>query len=110
MKLYGIPNCDTVKKVRKALEKKDISYTFVDFKKSAPSKKLISMAQDFLGDLPVNKRGTTYRKIKEEFERASDAGKVKMLVENPSAIKRPILESEGIVLGIGFDENVLNGL
>ena len=101
MKLYGIPNCDTVKKVRALLEEKGVDYEFVNFKKTPPTKSLIKMTKSFLGELPVNKRGTTFRKIKEEYEEASAGGKVDLLIQEPSAIKRPILLSGDKVLAVG---------
>jgi arsenate reductase (glutaredoxin) len=102
-RLLGIPNCDTVKKVRSYLEKKKIAYEFVDFKKAPPSESDIKRWQAFLKSWPVNVKGPTYRKIREQFEAASDSSKVKLLIENSSAIKRPILERDGVVQAVGFD-------
>lgn len=101
--LFGIPNCDTVKKVRTYLEKKKINYNFVDFKKQPPTETDISRWKSFMKTWPVNTKGPTYRKIKEKFETASDAQKMKLLIENSSAIKRPILEQDGKVQAVGFD-------
>ena len=102
-RLFGIPNCDTVKKVRIYLEKKKIDYEFIDFKKMPPNEADIKRWQAFLKTWPANTRGPTYRKIREQFEAASDNQKVKILIENSSAIKRPILEQNGLVQAIGFD-------
>lgn len=102
-KLFGIPNCDTVKKVRAALEKKKVAYEFVDFKKTPPTEKDIERWKAHMKDWPVNTKGPTFRKIREQFEAASDSRKMKMLIENSSAIKRPILEENGKVRAIGFD-------
>ena len=101
--LFGIPNCDTVKKVRTYLEKKKLDYDFVDFKKQPPSETDIRRWQKFMKTFPVNTKGPTYRKIREKFEVASDAQKMKLLIENSSAIKRPILEENGTVKAVGFD-------
>lgn len=103
-KLFGIPNCDSVKKSRKHLDTIDIDFDFVDFKKIAPTKTNIKNWKSYLSELPVNKRGTTFRKFKEEFEETSEAGKLNLLIENSSAIKRPILEKNGQVVAIGWQE------
>lgn len=108
--LYGIPNCDTVKKARKKLEAKGVEYNFFDFKKESPSKEMLKRWESFFGELPANKRGPTFRKIKEQFEAGSAAQKQKLLLENLSAIKRPILEKGKKVLAIGFDEGVYEKL
>jgi len=102
-RLFGIPNCDTVKKVRTLLEKKKISYEFVDFKKQPPAESDIKRWKAFMKTWPVNTKGPTYRKISEKFAAASDAGKMKLLIENSSAIKRPILEADGSVQAVGLD-------
>jgi Spx/MgsR family transcriptional regulator len=103
-KMYGIPNCDTVKKARTFLEKKKIDYEFIDFKKTAPTLEDLKRWEIFFGELPANKKGPTFRKIKEAFEKASDSEKSALLIENSSAIKRPILENASNVISIGFDE------
>ena len=102
-RLFGIPNCDTVKKVRNFLEKKKVDYEFVDFKKQPPTENDIKRWKSFMKTWPVNSKGPTYRKIREQFESANDSQKMKLLIENSSAIKRPILEQDGLVQAIGFD-------
>lgn len=109
-KLFGIPNCDTVKKARTFLEKKGVDYEFVDFKKSAPSPQDIKRWEEKFGDLPVNTKGPTYRKNKEEYEALTPAQKVKFLTTQTSMIKRPILEKNGKVLAFGFDEETYKSL
>lgn len=104
--MYGIPNCDTVKKARKKLESQGLEYEFFNFKKETPTKDMLKRWEKFFGELPANKRGPTFRKIKEEYEGATAAGKIKLLMENLSAIKRPILEKGKKVVAIGFDEEV----
>ena len=101
MKVYGIPNCDTVKKVRKLLEEKGLDYDFIDFKKTPPTKALITKAEKFLGELPVNKRGTTFRKIKEEYESSNKSAQIELLLDQSSAIKRPLIEQSGKVVAVG---------
>lgn len=104
-RLFGIPNCDTVKKVRTYLENKKVAYEFVDFKKQPPTESDIKRWKSFMKTWPVNTKGPTYRKISEKFEAASDSQKMKLLIENSSAIKRPILEKDGSVKAVGFDPN-----
>lgn len=101
--LFGIPNCNTVKKVRDYLEANKVSYEFVDFKKSPPNLAQINRWKVFMKGWPVNTKGPTYRKIREQFEKADDSEKMKLLIENSSAIKRPILEENGTVQVIGYD-------
>lgn len=102
-RLFGIPNCNTVQKVRDYLEKAKIAYEFVDFKKQPPTEADIKRWKAFMNGWPVNSKGPTYRKIREKFEAASDAQKMKILIENSSAIKRPILERDASVQAVGFD-------
>lgn len=110
-KLYGIPNCDTVKKVRTLLEKKQINYEFVDFKKTVPTKKQLQQWSDFLGgELPVNKRGTTFRALKDEWEEGAKTARLELLIKNTSAIKRPILEKGNAVLMIGHEPEIIEKL
>jgi len=102
--LKGIPNCDTVKKARSFLDSNHIDYEFIDFKKQAPTKDDILDWEKKFGDLPVNKKGTTYRKFKDTYEELSKSEKIKFLIENSSMIKRPILLKNGSAQCFGFDE------
>jgi arsenate reductase len=61
-RLFGIPNCDTVKKVRLSLEKRNIDYEFVDFKKTPPTVADLARWKQHLGEWPVNKKGLTFKK------------------------------------------------
>lgn len=103
--MYAIPNCDTVKKARAFLDKKKIAYDFIDFKKSPPTKELILKWKDFFGELPANKKGLTYKKFKDEYESLSETNQIKFLIEHSSMIKRPVVEKNGKVVAIGFDES-----
>jgi arsenate reductase len=105
IKLYGISNCETVKKARAWLDAKRIRYEFVDFKKTPPSAVQVKQWIDVLGaDSVVNRRGTTWRKLDPATQARAEtkAGAVTVLVEHPSAIKRPVIEA-GTDLLIGFD-------
>lgn len=102
--LYGIPNCDTVKKARSWLAERGVAYEFSDFKKTPPTPELI---QTWLEQQPLtvllNKRGTTWRKLSEaeQAEAESVAGAVALMCRYPSIIKRPVLVDSGRVL-VGF--------
>ena len=108
--IFGIPNCDKDKKTLEILQEVNISYLFVDFKKVSPTKEQIINWRKHLDDWPVNKRGTTYRKFKDKFAKASDTEKIDLLVNNSSMIPRPIVEKNGKILKIGFDEDFLRSL
>lgn len=98
IRVYGIPNCDTVKKARRWLEEQDVAFDFVDFKKQAPDAELLN---EWLTQIPLetllNKRGTTWRKLDEATQALAQtrAGAVQLMVANPSMIKRPVLAKDG---------------
>lgn len=103
--LYGIPNCDTVKKARTWLDAKGIPYTFHDYKKQGADPSQIAQWIATAGlDKVVNKAGTTYRKL-DDAQKAALAGEgaPEMLAENASVIKRPIVEHSGGLL-VSFKE------
>lgn len=108
--MFAIPNCDTVKKARVYLDSKKVAYEFVDFKKTKPTTEQIQRWSEFFGELPANKKGTTYKKFKDEYEALSPSAKIKFLIENSSMIKRPVLERNGKTLAIGFDEETYGAL
>lgn len=105
--LYGIPNCDTVKKSRNWLDAQGLEYTFHDYKKEGadPAKLEAWIAAKGL-DTVLNKRGTTYRKLSDaEKADAADSHKaVALLVQHPSMIKRPVVEHGSTIL-VGFKED-----
>lgn len=104
-KIFGIPNCDTVKKARTFIEKKKVNAEFVDFKKYTPTVTDIERWQKAFGGLPVNSKGVTYKKHKEHFESLNQKQQIAFIQENTSMIKRPVLEKDGQVLAFGFDED-----
>jgi arsenate reductase (glutaredoxin) len=101
--LYGIPNCDTVKKAKKHLEKQKLEFEFHDFKKNILTKDLLKKWKSHHGEWPINPRGRTFKQLKDEYENANDAQKIKLILSNTSLVKRPILEKEGKVLLLGYD-------
>lgn len=102
--MFAIPNCDTVKKARDFLATNKIDYDFVDFKKIPPTKTQIKAWSDYLGELPINKKGMTYRKYKDHYEALDVSGKIDFIIANTSLIKRPILVENEKILAFGFDE------
>ena len=103
--VYGIPNCDTIKKARNWLEAKGIEYSFHDYKKEgADAGKLEEWVQAAGWEVVLNRRGTTFRKLPDQDKTDLDAGKaVAIMAANPSCIKRPVAEHPGGVL-VGFKE------
>ena len=96
-KIFGIKNCDTMKKAFKWLDENGVPYEFVDFKKITPDEALLKHAIDEHGwDTVINKRGTTWRKLPENIQAGMDGEKaVALTQENSSIIKRPLLIHEG---------------
>ena len=92
--LYGIKNCDTVKKARKWLDNHSVPYTFHDFRVDGINKALVN---NFLKqvdlEILINKRGTSWRKLSdEEKEIKTKAQAIELILNNPTIIKRPVLD------------------
>ncbi len=108
--LFGIPNCDTVKKARAWLTKHGIAHTFVDFKKTGVDAKLLEQwLQHTEWEVLLNRKGTTWRKLDEARKQAvSDQASAMLLMqEQPSVIKRPVLTGlaqPNRALHVGFTE------
>jgi arsenate reductase len=103
--LYGIPNCDTVKKARNWLDGQGIAYTFHDYKKQgADAAKLDKWVAEAGWEKVLNRAGTTFRKLPEADKADLDAARaVKLMIAQPSCIKRPVVEHPGGLL-VGFKE------
>ena len=101
--LYGIPNCDTVKKARDWLTARGIAYAFHDYKKAGADPAKLAIWIEAAGwEKVLNRAGTTFRKLPEAEKQDLDMAKaVALMAANPSCIKRPVLEHPGGVL-IGF--------
>ncbi len=102
--VYGIPNCDTVKKARLWLDARGIAYAFHDYKKAGADAAQVARWIGQAGlDVVLNRAGTTFRKLPDADKAAIDAAKaVALMVAQPSLIKRPIVEYPGGLL-VGFD-------
>ena len=92
--LYGIPNCDTVKKARVWLDQKGVAYAFHDYKKSdIDRKRLTTWVQEHGWETILNRSGTTFRKLPDADRVGLDADKaIDLMLAQPSMIKRPILD------------------
>ena len=107
MKLYGIPNCNTVKKAREWLDQHGVAYEFHDFKKHGLD---AQTAENWLTQHPweklVNRAGMIWRNLTEVEKSAvtDNASAVNLMLNKTSVIKRPILEDGNKVLALGFDE------
>ncbi len=105
VKMYGIKNCDTIKKARAWLEKNGIDYVFHDYRKEGIDQKMLNAWLKSLDweDL-LNRRGTTWRKLPESTrETMNRKAAVNLMLEQPAIIKRPLLETNG-ELTLGFSE------
>ena len=103
--VYGIPNCDTVKKARAWLQDQGVVYTFHDYKKQGvPLPQLDAWMRALGWEVLLNRKGTTWRKLDAEQQAAvTDAASARALMRaQPSVIKRPVVEYPGGVL-VGFD-------
>jgi len=107
MKIYGIKNCDTMKKARKWLDDNGHAVDFIDYKKDGLSPELLNEFVQALGwEALVNKRGTTYRKLDDNVKDSMDeASAIKVMQDNPSIIKRPLLVKDGEYL-LGFKADI----
>lgn len=103
-RIYGIRNCDTMKKAFAWLDARKIAYEFHDYKKDGvPPGKLKAWAAKVGWEKLANTRGPTWRKIPDAEKRNLSASAViRLLEENSSAIKRPVIEADGELL-VGFD-------
>ena len=107
MKLYGIPNCNTVKKARDWLAERHIAVEFHDFKKQGIEATELS---NWLSQIPqeklINRAGLTWRGLDEDTKNSitNDAAAIALMQAKTSVIKRPVLVKDGAVLCIGFNE------
>jgi arsenate reductase len=101
--LYGIPNCDTVKKARNYLDGRGIRYHFHDYKKAGVTAADLERWSEVVGwEKLLNKAGTTFKKLPDTDKADIDAAKaIALMVANPSMIKRPVIEG-GKALLVGF--------
>ena len=103
IKIYGIKNCDTMKKARAALDKKRVAYDFHDYKvKGVDKTKLEGWAKKVGWETLLNRAGTTFKKLPDQDkEGLTEKKAIALMLAQPSMIKRPVLETGGKLL-VGF--------
>lgn len=107
MKLYGIPNCGTVKKARIFLESHGVAYDFHDFRKNGVTEAMLAGWLRQVGwQKLLKKTGPTWGKLPDEVKAGikDDASALALMLDKPNVIKRPVLERDGKVLALGFAE------
>ncbi|WOG30437.1 ArsC family reductase [Endozoicomonas sp. 8E] len=104
--LYGISNCDTVRKARKWLTTAGIEYRFHDYRKDGLDKTTLHNWSNELGwEALLNRRGTTWRQLPEKQKASVDeASAIELMLEQPAMIKRPLLDT-GSKRVLGFSDN-----
>ena len=107
MIVYGIKNCNTVKSAIDWLKKNKVEFEFHDYKKSGiTAAKLSEWSKQIGWESLVNKRGTTWRQLDEAVQKKviNEKSAIALMIEKTSVIKRPLIEANGKVMLLGFDE------
>jgi Spx/MgsR family transcriptional regulator len=106
VKIYGIPNCDTMKKARKWLDEHGVAYQFHNYKKDGLDEALLKHWVAELGwETLLNRRGMMWRKLDEQTKAHIDeTSAIEVMLETPSIIKRPLLDVDD-ELYVGFSED-----
>lgn len=106
--LYGIPNCDTVKKARGWLDARGADYAFHDYKRAGVDEaKLRGWVKEHGWERVLNRAGTTFRKLPDAEKEGLDGEKtVRLMLAHPSAIRRPVLELGPGKTLVGFDPDL----
>ncbi len=101
--MYGITNCDTIKKARAWLSEHNVNYRFHDYKTDGIQAEQLRQWSAQVGwELLLNRAGTTFRKLPEATQRVADESQaISLMVAQPSMIKRPVLEVDGKIV-VGF--------
>ena len=109
--LYGIPNCDTMKKARTWLDSHGVSYQFHDYKIEGADRAKLAVWVKVVGwETLLNRAGTTFRKLADEAKENLDERKaIALMLAQPSMIKRPVLET-GRALLVGFSPEKYSAL
>jgi arsenate reductase (glutaredoxin) len=105
--IYGIKNCDTMKKARAWLDQRKVAYSFHDYKAAGIERARLARWCKQLGwDKLLNRAGTTFRKLPEiDKESLTEAKAVALMLAQPSMIKRPVLDIDGHLV-VGFDPDL----
>ena len=111
MKMYGIPNCNTIKKAKNVLTAKGIDFEFHNYKKDGMDKQTLQNWVKQVGwEVLLNRRGTTFRQLSDTDKANIDESKaIALMLAHPSMIKRPVLDTGDKII-VGFDEAVYAAL
>lgn len=93
-KLYGIKNCDTVKKARVWLDQQNIDYQFHDFRADGVTLQQAQVWVETLGEALINRRSTTWKQLSADQQTSAVSAPAQLVVEFPTLIKRPLLETQ----------------
>jgi len=107
MIVYGIKNCNTVKSAIAWLKEHNVEFEFHDYKtKGITDVKLRSWSKQVGWESLVNKKGTTWRQLEEAVQKriTNEPAAINLMREKTSVIKRPLIERDGKVMALGFDE------
>jgi arsenate reductase len=105
--VYGIKNCDTVKKALQWLNSKNIAFEFHDYKsKGISASKLKEWCKQKGWESFVNKKGTTWRQLDEAIQKkiTNESSAISLMIDKTSMIKRPLIEKNGKIVALGFNE------
>ncbi len=105
--VYSIPNCNTVKKALDWLKKNKIAYEFHDYKKNGITTTILTNWCKQVGwEALVNKKGATWRQLTPDIQASITTQKaaIALMIEKTSIIKRPLIEEDGKILVLGFEE------
>ncbi len=109
MIIYGIKNCNTVKSALAWLKEHDVAFEFHDYKsKGITDDKLKSWSKQVGWETLINKKGTTWRQLEEAVQKKIKNEKAgqELMKEKTSIIKRPLIERDGKIIALGFDEEI----
>ena len=106
--IYGIRNCDTVRKALKWLEAREAPHTFHDFRiEGVPEADIRRWLATDQGPRLLNKRSTTWRQLTDEQKKAAVADPAPVFLEHPTLVKRPVVTDGDTILDVGFSPDKL---
>ena len=109
MTVFGIKNCNTVKSALQWLTSRKVAYTFHDYKsRGVDDKQLRAWCKQEGWERLINKKGTTWKQLQPDVQgavRDVDSA-IALMKEKPSVIKRPLIEDNGKIVALGFDEEL----
>lgn len=111
IRIYGIRNCDTIKKTLDWFDQQGADYEFIDYKQQPPTEEQLRAWFPHVGwENLINKRGTTWRRIEEaRRDKLTPEKAISLMIEYPSIIKRPVVDQRGLV-SVGYNEQAFRDL